>query len=129
MTKRYSKRAIFELADVNTNDFPGSRFYAPEPVKEIGRARGTYGATARLYRGELSGKLYACGRFADVSTSYMPGLGDDLSDADCVTLCTLDHVEKLDAPEGCVRVRFVSVNGNHFDMAGEVHGMPWALVR
>lgn len=129
--KRYSKKAIYDLADININEFAGLVFPAPESVEQVGYSRGVNGGTAKLYRGEESGRHYAGGVFAGIvgPYSWRHGLTSDypLGYRERAVVRSLDHAEQLESNENYIVIRFVSTSGDYFVVASDDNGHTWRV--
>ena len=130
--RRYSKRAIYDMADININEFAGIQFPAPESVEQVGYSRGVNGGTAKLYRGEESGRYYAGGVFAGIVGPYSwhRGVPSDsaLGNRERLIVHSLDHAEQLESNEKYIVIRFVSTTGDFFVVASDDDGHTWHTI-
>lgn len=125
--QRYSKKAIYDLADININEFAGVNFPAPESVEQVGYSRGVNGGTAKLYRGAESGRYYAGGVFAGISGAWTWTHGAGLGYRERAVVRALEHAEQLESNENYIVIRFVSASGDYFVVSSNDDGHTWEV--
>lgn len=128
MSKRFSKRAILQLADINTDSIGVTYFPYPEPTEKVGYSCGVYGCTAILRKGCESNALYASGPYAN-SDGYSPyDFRKSFGNRERDIIERLDHVEQVEpGHDGRAVIAFVSKSGERFAVATFDHGRSWQI--
>lgn len=128
---RYSKRAIYQRADINTDSIGVTYFPYPEPTEKVGYACGIYGCNAVLRQGNESGAYYAagtrnsCGN-EDGCSPY--GFRESFGNRERDIIARLDHIEQDEPGEGGRAVfSFVARTGERFTVATFDYGHTWEI--
>lgn len=129
--ERISKRALVNLADVDATHATSATYFPfPERVEKIAYSCGACGWTGSLYRGQMSGLLYAvtdCGNDCDTNGC---GMRRNFGARELAVVETLARVEEVEGDaHGHARsvLRFVSRDGRSFTAATFDHGHTWTV--
>lgn len=125
---RYSKKAIFNQADIDTDSIGVTYFPYPESTDKIGYSCNAYGCTAVLRRGCDSGALYAARAYANESGCTNWDMVRSYGNRERDIISRLDHIE-IEEPgnEGRAVFAFVSHTGERFTVATFDHGHNWTI--
>lgn len=126
--KRYSKKSIYQLADIDTGSIGVTYFPYPEATEKIGYSCGIYGCTAVLRRGYDSNALYAADPYAN-SDGYSPyDFRKSLGNREHDIIERLDHIEQVEpGKDGRAVIAFVAKDGARFTVATFDHGHTWEI--
>lgn len=128
MIPRYSKKALYQCADINTDSIGVTYFPYPEQTEQVAYSCGIYGCTAVLRRGYESGALYASGPYAN-SDGWAPyGFRESFGNREHAIIERLDHIEQVEPGTGDRAVfAFVSRTGERFTVATFDYGKTWTI--
>ena len=126
MSERISKRRLLEWADIDTEKVEVTYFPFPEPVEIRAHSEGVYGCTGLLFKGRISGALYAGDAY--VSESQGQELRSDLGYRERAVVENLDHIEvhEGDGSSFCV-FSFVAFDGSRFTVVTRDFGHTWTI--
>lgn len=126
MSERISKRRLLEWADINADDVEVTYFPFPEPVERFAHSEGVNGCTGILYRGSVSGKLYADGKYS--SEAQGEKLRRDMGYRERAVVEQLDHIEvhEGDGSSFCV-FSFVARDRSRFTVVTRDFGHTWSI--
>ena len=126
MSQRISKRRLLEWADINTDDVEVTYFPFPEPVEIRAHSEGVYGCTGLLFKGRVSGALYAGDEYVSESQGY--DLRRSLGNRERAVIEQLDHIEvhEGDGRAFCV-FSFVACDGSRFTVVTRDFGRTWSI--
>lgn len=127
--KRYSKKSIYQLADIDTDSIGVTYFPYPESTVKIGYSCNVYGCTAVLRKGYDSGILYAAAVYGgneDGCTHY--DFTQSFGNRERAIIEQLDHIEQIEN-EGHKRsvFAFVAKDGTRFTVATFDNGRTWKI--
>lgn len=126
--RKYSKKAIYQLADIDTDSIGVTYFPYPEATEQVGYSCGIYGCTAVIRRGEESGALYASMPYANESGCSPWGFRESLGNREHAIIERLDHIETVEpGKDGRAVIAFVARSGERFTAATFDHGRTWAI--
>lgn len=125
MSERISKRRLLEWADIDTAEVRATYFPFPEPVERFAHSEGVNGCTGILYRGSVSGRLYAGGKYSSEATGA--ALRRALGYRERAVVENLDRIEVHEGDgEYCV-FSFVARDGSRFTVATWDFGRTWEI--
>lgn len=127
--KRLALRTIKAQAHINASTATHATYFPFFETREkIAYAAGIYGWNGSLYRGDVSGILYAV---TDYGNDYYGAhkCRDLMGEREKYVLRTLDHVEEIEhGPNGYSVMGFYSIDGEHgFKVVTRDYGHNWEI--
>lgn len=126
---RYSKKALYQRADIDTDSISATYFPYPEPTEQVGYSCGIYGCTAVLRRGYTSGALYAAKPYANEDGHQNPQFLQQIANRERYVIEHLDHIEIEESSSDHSRsvFAFVATTGERFTVATFDYGHSWKI--
>ena len=126
---RYSKKAIYQAANIDTDSIEVTYFPYPESTEKIGYSCNIYGCTAVLRRGDESGALYAAKVYGGNEDGWSPWeFRKSFGNRERDIISRLDHIE-IEEPghNGRAVFAFVARSGERFTVATFDQGHTWTI--
>jgi len=128
-TPRYSKKALYQRADIDTDSISATYFPFPEYTEKVGYSCNAIGCTAVLLRGYTSGALYAAAPYANESGNPTRQFMQQIANREREIIKHLDHIEIEESSRDHSRAvfAFVATTGERFTVATFDYGRTWKI--
>lgn len=126
--KRIAKKTIISRAHINATTATSVTYFPyPEYVEKIAYSAGIYGWTGSLYRGTISGALYAVTDYGNDCASNGHDIREAMGARELAVVENLDYCEEVEHDYGKSVLRFVARDGHAFTVATFDHGRNWTI--
>lgn len=126
---RYSKKALYQRADIDADSISATYFPFPEYTEKVGFSCNATGCTAVLLRGYTSGALYAAAPYANEDGNPTRQFLQQIANRERYVIEHLDHIEDVERSSDHSRAvfSFVATTGERFTVATFDYGRNWKI--